>query len=214
MKNYVLDTNVLLHDPNALNAFDENNVVVPVYVFEEIDNFKKMQDELGRNARTVSRMMDKYRKMGSLKNGVRLESGGVLRVLFAEGDIPNDLKTQSIQDDKILAVAYHLSKSEPDCETIFVTMDTNLRIRSDALEIKAEDYEKGHVRSVEMYKGHGEAFLPASLIEAMIKDGRVDLPKEGTFYANELLTVTDPNDPNWNVLGRGLPRQTLHPPHP
>ncbi len=202
MRNYVLDTNVLLHDPNALNAFEDHNVVVPVYVFEEIDNFKKHQDELGRNARTVSRMMDKYRKMGSLKNGVKLESGGMLRVLFADGDIPNDLKTMSIQDDKILAVAWHLSKAEPSLETVFITMDTNLRIRADALEIRAEDYEKGHVRPVEMYKGYGDVSLPASTIEQLTREGRIDLPPTGTFYANMLLTVTDPNDPNWNALGR------------
>lgn len=202
MKNYVLDTNVLLHDPNAFNAFEDNNVIVPVYVFEEIDNFKKHQDELGRNARTVSRIMDKYRKLGSLKNGVKLDSGGTLRVLFAEGEIPADLKTHSQQDDKILAVAWLLSKNEPNIETVFITMDTNLRIRADALELKAEDYEKGHVRPIEMYKGYGDVDVPASSIETLVKEGRIDLPSEGTFYANMLLTLSDPNDRNWNALGR------------
>lgn len=204
MINYVLDTNVLLHDPNAFNAFEKNNVVIPVYVFEEIDNFKKLQDELGRNARSVSRVMDRYRKLGSLSTGVPLDSGGQLRVLFAKGEIPNDYKTQSIQDDRILAVAWHLSRDEKDTETVFVTMDTNLRIRADALGIRAEDYEKGHVRPVEMYKGYSELAMPATTIDELYKAGSLPLP-EGDFTANQFLIIGDPNDPNWNALGKVSP---------
>src|SRR5207248_2231888 len=87
-KNYVLDTNVLLHDPRALFQFKDNNVIIPIYVVEEIDKFKRDLSELGRNARQVSRDLDAFREEnGSLTEGVPLENGGTLRVLFTEREL-------------------------------------------------------------------------------------------------------------------------------
>ena len=76
MKNFILDTNVLLYDPQALFKFDENNLIIPITVIEEIDRFKKDMNETGRNARQVSRFIDEFRKRGSLAEGVKLENGG------------------------------------------------------------------------------------------------------------------------------------------
>ncbi|HYS43827.1 MAG TPA: PIN domain-containing protein, partial [Geobacteraceae bacterium] len=76
MKNFVLDTNVLLYDPQALFKFEDNNLIIPITVIEEIDRFKKDMNETGRNARQVSRYLDDLRKKGSLAAGVRLETGG------------------------------------------------------------------------------------------------------------------------------------------
>ena len=93
-KNFLLDTNVLLHDPNALVSFEDNNVVIPIYVIEEIDNFKKDLSELGRNARQVSRMLDEFRgtEGASLLDGVPLNGmgagGGTLRVAITARDLP------------------------------------------------------------------------------------------------------------------------------
>src|ERR1039457_2293786 len=72
MKNYILDTNVLLHDPNSILSFAENSVLIPIEVIEEIDRFKRESTELGQNARTVSRMLDGYRDEGHLSEGVKL----------------------------------------------------------------------------------------------------------------------------------------------
>jgi predicted ribonuclease YlaK len=80
-KNFVLDTNVLLHDPNAILSFDDNDIVIPIYVIEEIDRFKKELSELGRNARVVSRLIDEFRASGQLSTGVRMPTGGILRVV-------------------------------------------------------------------------------------------------------------------------------------
>jgi len=103
-KNYVLDTNVLLHDPRALFQFKDNNVIIPIYVVEEIDKFKRDLSELGRNARQVSRDLDAFREEnGSLTEGVPLESGGTLRVLFTERELPRELMNQHIADNRILA---------------------------------------------------------------------------------------------------------------
>ena len=82
MKNYILDTNVLLHDPNSLLNFKDNNVLIPIEVVEEIDRFKRDSSELGQNARGVSRMLDSLRGTGRLSEGVTLQNGGHLRILL------------------------------------------------------------------------------------------------------------------------------------
>jgi hypothetical protein len=79
-KTYILDTNVLLHNPKALFVFEENSVVIPLAVIEEIDSQKRRQDEIGRNARIVSRILDSLRVNGQLSSGVNLPTGGALRV--------------------------------------------------------------------------------------------------------------------------------------
>ena len=79
-KTYILDMNVLLHNPRALFVFEENSVVIPLAVIEEIDSQKRRQDEIGRNARIVSRILDSLRMNGQLSSGVLLPNGGTLRV--------------------------------------------------------------------------------------------------------------------------------------
>jgi PhoH-like ATPase len=200
-KNYVLDTNVLLHDPHAIFSFEDNNVVVPVYVIEEIDTFKKQQDELGRNARSVSREIDRFRAQGSLSTGVALPSGGTLRVLFATGAIPESLRTNHQKDDQILAVAEQVNKSEVDVPTIFVTMDTNLRIRADALGVKTQDFEGGHVSVQEVYTGNTELTVEGKLINELYKTGRSELPSP-ELVANQFVTLLDRTAPNHSALAR------------
>ncbi len=202
-KNYVLDTNVLLHDPFAFRAFEDNNVIIPIYVIEEIDGFKKSQDELGRNARTVSREIDRFRRQGSLANGIELERGIVLRLMFAPAasNIPRQYRSNFEKDDLILSVAKLLKDTEPDLPTVFVTMDTNLRIRADALDIQTEDYEKGHVQTTEVYTGHAELYVPGDTVDALHRDGVVDLP-EGEWAAHQYLTLRDEKNPQHTALGK------------
>src|SRR6266702_3773389 len=83
-KSYILDTNVLLHDPNSLLSFEENNVLLPIEVIEEIDRFKRESTELGQNARNVSRTLDGLRGAGRLSEGVTLPTGGRLRIIFQQ----------------------------------------------------------------------------------------------------------------------------------
>jgi len=82
VKNYILDTNVLLHDPNSILNFTDNQVLIPIEVIEEIDRFKRESSELGQNARQVSRMLDGFRGEGSLSEGVKLPNGGQLQIAF------------------------------------------------------------------------------------------------------------------------------------
>src|SRR5512140_1169791 len=88
-KNYILDTNVLLHDPNSLLKFDDNNVLLPIEVIEEIDRFKRESTELGQNARAVSRMLDGFRGEGKLSEGVKLPTGGKLKIVFQKNGHTN-----------------------------------------------------------------------------------------------------------------------------
>src|ERR1700722_7352028 len=103
--NFVLDTNVLLHDPRALFHFAENDVVVPIYVIEEIDQFKRDLSELGRNARQVARYLDQFRTEGRIGEGVKVEGGATVKVLFSQRDLPKALASGAGADNRILAVA-------------------------------------------------------------------------------------------------------------
>jgi PhoH-like ATPase len=159
-KNFILDTNVLLHDPRSIFAFDDNNVVVPIYVIEEIDNFKRDLSSLGRNARAVARFLDEFRSQGRLKEGVTLGAAkGTIRVLFTDRQLPPELRNgHSTTDDRILAVALDVSQRERELPAVFVSKDTNLRIRADAMGLTAEDYD---AEAVNQFYSQGVVPLPA-----------------------------------------------------
>jgi PhoH-like ATPase len=140
MKNYILDTNVLLHDPNSLVNFKENTVLVPIEVIEEIDRFKRESTELGRNARTVSRMLDGFRGEGNLSAGVELPNGGKLKIAFQKNPHADNTFAKDSVDNRILSLASSIQKSHPKHATILVSKDINLRIKADALGVLAEDY--------------------------------------------------------------------------
>jgi len=131
-KNYILDTNVLLHDPDSLFAFEDNDVVIPIYVLEEIDGFKRELSELGRSARQVSRNLDALRKKGPLSNGVELPGGGKLFVSLSQKELPNAVLDKNKADSRILSVAMAWKEKSTDRPNIFLTKDVNLRIRADA----------------------------------------------------------------------------------
>jgi PhoH-like ATPase len=112
-KVFVLDTNVLLHDPQALLRFKDNDVVIPITVVEEIDTFKKDLNETGRNAREVSRLLDSFRAKAHLVDGVRLDDGGMLKVFIyteqAMRRMPPELRVDR-GDNRILAVALQMKE--------------------------------------------------------------------------------------------------------
>jgi len=201
-KNFVLDTNVLLHDATALNVFEDNVVNVPIYVIEEIDQFKKDLSELGRNARQVSREIDAYRGKGALRDGVDLPNGGVLRVLFTDKRIPHELVTHAM-DNLILAVALELKEREPERPCVFVTKDTNLRIRADALGLKAEDYDRERISLDDLYSGASTLEVSPGGLEEFYREGFLPVPSpNGAHYPNEYVTLHDAAQPNRTALAR------------
>ncbi len=191
-KIFVLDTNVLLHDPRAMFLFEDNDVVIPIYVVEEIDTFKKDLSELGRNARQVSRYLDQLREDGSLAMGVKLDRGGVLRVATTHLALPEEVSMDRGQDSKIMAVALELTISQKKTgrKVVFITKDTNLRIRADAIGIYTEDFEPEHVQIDELYKGFQEIDVEGPRIDRFYAEGSVDLPDP--YYApNEYICLKD-----------------------
>ncbi len=206
-KTYVVDTNVLLHDPNALFAFEEHEVVLPIVIIEEIDRFKKDLTEVGRNARQVSRILDELRvDQGSpLSQGVPLEGGGSLRVDLCEDvEIPwgwADPKHRA--DNMLLAVADQMNReAERLGLVIVVTKDTNLRIKANALGIRAEDYEHGKVMVEELYSGQNELTVSPELLETLFADGHATSDEVAGLAANECLVLRNSERPTQTVLAR------------
>lgn len=167
-KTYVLDTNVVLHDPLAIYKFEENDVVIPIFVIEEVDQFKKELSELGRNARTIVRILDELRerKGASLQAGVVLhETGGMLRVSVPK--VEPRRSGHGAMDNAILQAALDLRDASPGQPVVFVTMDSNLRIRADVLGLRAENYEGGRIDIDELYSGIVTVETSAELVNAL-----------------------------------------------
>ncbi|MDB6022940.1 MAG: phosphate starvation-inducible protein PhoH [Pedosphaera sp.] len=204
MKNYLLDTNVLLHDPNSILSFDENNVLIPIEVIEEIDHFKRESTELGQNARTVSRTLDGLRGQGSLSEGVKLENGGCLRIIFKkkadDGKNGQLILGDNTVDNRIVALALGVQKGQPKNRTILVSKDINLRIKADALGLQAEDYETDRVLIKDLYTGMIEVTISAEKMAAFRANGELELNGGVQYYANEYCTLTEETNPKRTAL--------------
>jgi len=204
-RSYVLDTNVLLHDPDCLHRFVDHELVIPIWVIEEVDRFKRDMTEVGRNARTVSRRLDALRQTGSLCEGVGLPNGGTLRVVIehANEHLPPTLQENSA-DNYILAVALQTKASGKD--VVFVTKDTNLRIKADALGIRAEDYKTDRVDIEELYCGWRTLSVPAEALDELYARKELDAPEIEDVYPNELFLIADEGKPSRTALARQAPQ--------
>jgi PhoH-like ATPase len=177
-KNYVLDTNILLHDPYAIFRFDDNNVIIPIYVIEEVDQFKREGSERGRNARHVVRLLDDLRESGgSLSKGVTIKSGGTLTVAVPtkRPELPSAID-KAAMDNAILQTAFDVREQDGGRPTVFVTMDTNLRIRADALGMVAETYENQRVEPQRVETGVTDVEVSADEIDAFFQEGKLAAP--------------------------------------
>jgi PhoH-like ATPase len=204
-KNYVLDTNVLLHDPHAVFRFEDNNVIIPIYVIEEVDQFKREGSERGRNARHIARVLDELReKGGSLSKGVTLDSGGTLRVAVPSKrlELPSAID-HTAMDQAILQTAFDVRETDGGRPTVFVTMDTNLRIRADALGMVAQTYENQRVDYEQLTSGMIEVDVDGEEVDAFFRDGRMT-PREGgpSWAPNTCLLLRDRTNPSHTALGR------------
>jgi len=200
-KIFVLDTNVLLHDPKAIFSFEDNDVVIPIVVIEELDKFKKGIDEIGRNARQVSRILDEYRLKGKLSQGVPLEGGGSLRVELNHQS-PQQLPSEFIAakaDNRILATALNLKHD--DLPVILVTKDTNLRIKADAFGLIAEDYETDTITLDELYSGETEIEVGPGAIDEFYANGEMTAPEPKPF-PNQFVLLKNSANPSQTALSR------------
>ena len=198
MKTFVLDTNVLLHDPDAINSFTDNLVVIPITVIEELDGLKRLNDERGRNARAISRKLDALRKKGKLSEGIKLKTGGTLKIEFeySKDILPSFLSAYA--DNRILAIALQLKQKNPN--VYLITKDINLRIKAEALGLIAQDYEKAKVNIDEIYKGWREVKVSPELIDKFFADGKLVLKDD--FFPNEGVILKDVNGSAKSALSK------------
>jgi PhoH-like ATPase len=203
-KNYILDTNVLLHDPQSLLSFEENSVLLPIEVIEEIDRFKRESTELGQNARSVSRMLDGLRGEGRLSEGVTLPNGGTLRILFPKRGDRNGhvvFGPDSV-DNRILSLASSIKKAHPKSQTVLVSKDINLRIKADAMGLLAEDYENDRVLIKDLYTGMREMMVEAPKMAAFRANGELELNGGKEYFPNEYCTLIEDSNPKRTALAK------------
>jgi PhoH-like ATPase len=186
-KNYILDTNVLINDPQSIFRFEDNNLFIPVYVLEELDKIKSEQSHRGKTSREACRILDDLRCQGALSEGVTInEEGGTLTVF-----IPAEKKHLHVglelnsMDNAILQSCLDVKESSTDLKTILVTMDVNLRVRAESIGIQTASYENQSVDFSKMITG---------MIEYKAPDGSID-----QFFANKKLPVTDDTGFYYNV---------------
>ena len=213
VKNYVLDTNVLLHDARAVYAFADNNVIIPIYVIEEVDTFKKDQSELGRNARQVARLLDQHRSDGGLSHPQPLENGGTVRVALSRTPIKNPSYDSRSMDQRILEIAIEVRDSDLKTPTILVTKDVNMRVRGDALGLASVDFDPERVSLDELYAGNRDLTVAAGTIDKFYTDGAVTIDAPGV-HANEYLTLKDESGKSaltrWDkTTGKAVPVKKL-----
>lgn len=190
-KTFVIDTNVLLHDPDAASKFKANDVIIPLQVLEELDTLKRNTDERGRNSRHVLRYIDSLKGKGSLSNGVAIEGGGNLRVLselkaLEKKALPLGLDRISNQK---LVMAYQLQEEKQP--VVFVSKDLVMRVKAESMGLASEDYENLKFSYDKLYKGYRKLEVPKQEIDLFFKDGF--LPFQGQdFFPNEYCLLTSP----------------------
>lgn len=183
IKIYVIDTNVLLDAPYALESFEDNAVILPMVVLEELDHFKKAEGEIGVNARKVIRYLEQQRQKGDLTEGVVLESGGTLRVEknFVDVQLPEDLPVERM-DNRILKVCIGLTETREE-QVILVTKDILLRIKAQILGIEAENFTTDQVSEHEnQYTGRCEVYVPEEVFKNFKKKG---VPADQVYILKE-----------------------------
>lgn len=190
-KTFVLDTNVLLHDPRAMMNFPKHNVLIPVAVLEELDKMKRLPGDLGRNSRETIRTLDSLKKIGTgnLHKGVKIDNGSVVRV---QPELKVEYKydfIMTINDNRIIMAAYLLQ--EQGEKVVFVSKDFAARIKAEAIGLEAEDYENLKFSYEAVYKGLRPLDLPKPDIDLFYKDGRLKIPKL-QCRPNEYFVMTSP----------------------
>lgn len=201
-KNYVLDANILIHDPQSIFQFADNTVIIPVAVITEIDRFKKEMTDRGYNARNVVRLLDGLREGYSLSEGVPLAEGGRLQVYCD----PDKLMSNGLQngqaDEEILRVAAKIREAEPQVPVIIVTKDINLRIRADAVGLRAEDYSTDRIKMSEVYLNQAERVVDQAQMQLLQESGELSPIPEPTLAPNEYVLVRCSNGSKQTILAR------------
>ncbi|MDD3632737.1 MAG: PhoH family protein [Candidatus Cloacimonetes bacterium] len=205
-KIFVLDTNVLLHNPQAIFSFQDNRVVIPIIVIEEIDMFKKGVDEKSRNARQIGRYLDALRSKGSLQEGVKLDNGGILQVTVNKEvtDVASELLFLDRNDNLIISTALYFKEKYPDTKVVLVSMDANVRIKADSVGLNAENFETGTVNFEELYTGCIVQELSDEEFDALRDNNFTSTNNLEHLYPNQFVRFTKKSDPSNSFTMRYL----------
>lgn len=205
-KNYVIDTNVMIHDPNFLYKFQDNHIIIPIICIEELDNLKNREGIVGYHARSASREINNIRQYGNLYEGINLPDGGTLKIEFYHTEttqLPSGLDTHK-NDTKILALTQYITQRNIDIPTILVTKDLYLSIKAEAIGIITQDYQNDKIVTDELYKGYSDLELTSDEINKIYQGG-LPLPvlEEGrVVYPNEFLHIRSTTDMSHEVMAR------------
>lgn len=195
-KIFVLDTNVVLYDFQSIYSFEDNNVVIPITLLEEVDKFKRGNEIINFNAREFTRELDTLIGDKLLSNGVKLPSGGTFIV---KANVQRNAELKEIfwedkPDHRILTVAYNLAQEFSFKRVILVSKDINLRMKAKSIGLLAQDYETGKVKDIdELYKGKNLIEgIQSDVIDEVYRKGfieqsAIEIPKE--IYPNEFFIL-------------------------
>ncbi|HKL12178.1 MAG TPA: PhoH family protein [Halanaerobiales bacterium] len=204
---YVLDTNVLLDDPKALYDYENNEVILPLAVLEELDDQKRKTSDIGYNARETSRILDELRLKGRLNEGIELDNNSVLKIVIDKQELklPPHLSA-SKADNRILTTAIDLQESNPEKEVIMVSNDINLRLIANAFDIEAEDHKGNGIDGEKLYDGFIEIKTKGSIIDEFYSTNELSLDKlDGDFkelYPHQMIQLSSLDERSKSALGR------------
>ena len=206
-KYYMLDTNILLNDPLSIYKFKDNIVILTEAVIEELDKFKKGNNDINNNARIIARELDKLRQQGRLTDGILINDNGLLKIESNHYDIelPNSWDKNK-PDNRIMQVGKYYKSLNKD--VILITKDINMKIKADIIGIKVENYENEQINN--KYTGRKEIYLPEDLINKeknkieiinpiYNEDGIYDNIK---FYPNEYVLIHKIENSNSTLMGK------------
>lgn len=206
----MLDTNVLLQDPYSIFSFEDNEVVIPAVVLEEVDSKKRYMDEIGRNARQVSRLIDSLRQTGKLHEKIPLENGGALRIELNHRSFHQlqEIFVEKTNDNRILAVAKNLSLEEETKEdgrrVILVSKDALVRVKADAIGLHSEDFLSDRViENDHIYTGNLECYISLEQLNRFYEKGELQLTEISNhpFYPNQFLIMKDSLGSSASAIG-------------
>jgi len=206
-KIYVFDTSVCLTDFNSIRSYEDNDVVLPLKVLDEIDDQKKRQDGVGTNARSIIRLLDSYRESGSLYEGIRIEENkGLIYVKNYDPTIlPKDLDP-TCPDNQIIATALTERANSPDREIIMVSRDINMRVKCDALGLACEDYNVHQVVKTkeELYTGFTEYLVDDQIVDRFYagEDVFIDEEADKKFYPNQFVMLISNSNQKKTALAK------------
>jgi len=212
LKTYVLDTNVLIQSPTALESFEENQVIIPIAVIEELDSLKNSEGEKGANARSAIRLLERLRLQGDLLKGVGISNGGNvwIEINYRDISLPEDLP-ESKMDNRILQVCKGLSQNED--KVILVTKDILLRIKAQILGLLTEDFTTEQVALEQaQYMGRTEVYVAEEIFKDFKKNGinsedvyildGAGLKKQIVLIVNEFIIIHADQSSKKTQLGR------------